>query len=280
LKGRVIKYKPIAKLSGKTIKKLQEKRGKISGGGSTVPMSVKSFLPSFGILGSPEPSALNLKNFNNNISENPVAGPALAHNDSNNKKLKELCKKAILAIRGITSTIPGSNLHSFPDLECLRIGFDHNELRKYNALFIKRERHWSTKEDQDPTKLPSVNMKMIDAEGKKAAVERFISELNSDMSIDQIVKEAWFCVIYNAFQNFQIAFPRKVEIAYPMISVNRGKGMIEHGVQNKTRPYERINIHGFVNDFPKPALYDESGLKQVVLMRKKTNRNYWNKPPA
>jgi hypothetical protein len=71
-----------------------------------------------------------------------------------------------------------------------------------------------------------------------------------------------------------------VEIAYPMISVNRRKGMIEHGVQNKTRPYERINIHGFLNDFPKPALYDESGLKQVVLMRKKTNRNYWNKPPA
>jgi hypothetical protein len=107
----------------------------MSGGGLTpnVPMSVNSFLPSFGILGSPEPSALNLKNFNNNISENPaagqavnhrslrdynatglvnnnisgnpVAGPALAHNDSNNKKFKELCKKAILAIRGICSIL-------------------------------------------------------------------------------------------------------------------------------------------------------------------------------
>lgn len=122
------------------------------------------------------------ENFNNNISGNPAAGPALAHNDSNNKKLKELCKKAILAIRGIPSTIPGSNLHSFPDLECLRIRFDHNKLRQDNALFIKRERNWTTKEDH--TRLPSQNMRMIDEEGKKNAVQRFISELNSDMSID------------------------------------------------------------------------------------------------
>ena len=66
---------------GKLLKKLQEKRGKMSGGGLTpnVPMSVNSFLPSFGILGSPEPSALNLKNFNNNISENPAAGQAVNH---------------------------------------------------------------------------------------------------------------------------------------------------------------------------------------------------------
>jgi hypothetical protein len=41
----------------------------MSGGGPTpnVPMTVNSFSPSFGIFGSPEPSAPNLKNLNNDI---------------------------------------------------------------------------------------------------------------------------------------------------------------------------------------------------------------------
>jgi len=78
LKGRVIKYKPIAKLSGKTSKKLQEKRGRMSGGGQTpnAPMSVNSFLPSFGILGSPEPSVPNLKNINNVIHKQLSTNPS------------------------------------------------------------------------------------------------------------------------------------------------------------------------------------------------------------
>jgi hypothetical protein len=279
LKGRVIQYKPFAKLRRKSGTK---KEGMIGGA-----PKVKDSKFNNNNENSAAGPAVNNRSFrdsnavlvvNNNISGNSAAGPALAHNDSNNKKLKELCKKAILAIRGISSTIPGSNLNTFPGLQCLRIGFDHNELRQDNALFIKRERHWSTKEDH--TMLPSQNMKMIDEEGKKTAVQRFISELNSDMSIDQIVKEAWNCVIYNAFQNFQIAFPRKVEIVYhSWISVPLGEGrsMME---QNKSKPSDFIIIHGFVNDFPKPALYDKSGLKQVVLMRKKTNKNYWNKPSA
>lgn len=59
--------------------------------------------------------------------------------------------------------------------------------------------------------------------------------------------------------------------------LGEGRSMME---PNKSKPSEFIRIHGFVNNIPKPALYDESGLKQVVLMRKKTNKNYWNKPPA
>jgi hypothetical protein len=223
-------------------------------------------------------NAASLAN-NNNISGNPAAGTAVAaHNDANNKQFKELCKGAIKAINRGISTIPGANLHTFPDLECLIIGFNHNELRKYNAIFIEREKSWQTQENSE--RLPSTNMRMIDEEGKKAAVQRFISELNSDMSIDQNVKEAWYCVIYNAFQNLQIAFPRKVVIKYPSISVSLGKGIVQHGVKNKTRPYEKIKIHGFVNDFPRPARYDESGLKPVKLMRKKTEFNYWNHPPS
>jgi hypothetical protein len=157
-------------------------------------------------------------------------------------------------------------------------GFDHNVLRKDNKLFINREREPRQRENSEH--LPSINMRMIDAEGRKTAVERFISELDSDMSIDENVKEAWRCVIYNAFQNFQIAFPRKVEIKYyTWIPVDKGDGrkIME---QNKSKPTKQIVIHGFVNEFPKPARYDVSGLKELKLRRKKTKRNYWNQSSA
>ena len=275
LKGRIIRYKPIVKLSDK---KITVKKGGIIGGAPKAE--------------GPAQPAVNSFNFINN-SENPVAGPAVAvHNDAN-KQFKDLCQKAIHAINikyrtdsdgymiefNQQKTFPGSNLHTFPDLKkSLSIGVNHNELRKYNAIFIKREK--SPVQKENPSSLPSDNMTMINEVGKKAAVERFMSELNSDMSINEIFKEAWYCVIYYAFQNLQIAFPRKVIINHPLISVNRGSGLVEHCVKNKNSPYEQIKIHGFVNDFQKPARYDKSGLKPVELMRKKTNFNYWNHPTS
>ena len=273
LKGRVIQYKPVAKLSKKLVLK---KGGMIDGGpaeaannsnirGNSVagPAAAANNSNIHGNSATGPAAAAN----NSNIHGNSAAGPALAHSNSNNKKLKELCKKAIQAIRNNSKDFPGSSLPSFKDLKCLEIAFDNNELRRYNAIFIKNQRSWQT---------VGTNIEFVNQKGKKDVVERFISELKSDMFIDQNFKEAWYCVIYNAFQNFQIAFPQEEKIAYPhyiivpIINEQRPKTFLGFkSVENKSRPEMYISQHGFVNDFPKPDRYDQSGLKQIILTGKK-----------
>ena len=252
LKGRVIKYEPVAKLSKKSVLK---KGGMIDGGPAA---AANNSNIRGNLVAGPEAAANN-----SNIHGNSAAGPALAHSNSNNKKLKELCKNAIQAIRGKLKDFAGSTLPSFKDLKCLENAFDFNQLMRLNAIFRKNLESSLTIES---------NIRLINEKVKKAAVERFISELNSDMSIDQNVKEAWYCVIYNAFQNFQIAFPQKERIAYPhyisvpIINEQRPKTFLGFkSVENKSRPKIYISQHGFVNNFQKPDRYDQSGLKQIIL---------------
>jgi hypothetical protein len=168
--------------------------------------------------------------------------------ENNQVEFKKLCQEAKKAARKRGhEPIAGSELIiSSRGLDFLDDTFDDNKLREYHALFIRNEKSFSTKEILRNGVPTSYNIRMIKAEEKKNAVENFLKNLDSNKSIDQNVKDAWRCVMYNAFQNLQTIYPRE---------------------STKLPNVELIKVHGFVNELKKPARYDESGLKEFVLPR-------------